>query len=56
MGVHLLVAATCATRVPELSVRLGLSATVYDGALRDALRALPATGAALVQDDEGVAL
>lgn len=56
MGVHLLVAATCAARVPELSVRLGLSATVYDGALRDALRALPAAGAALVQDDEGVAL
>ncbi|MFP5429868.1 MAG: class I SAM-dependent methyltransferase [Gammaproteobacteria bacterium] len=56
MGVHLLVAGTCSARTPDLSALLGLPATVYDGALRDALRALPAAGAALVQDDEGVAL
>lgn len=56
MSVHLLVAASCAGLAPALAGRLGLPAAVFSGDLKQALRALPAEGAALVQDDEGVAL
>lgn len=56
MSVHLLVAESCASLAPELSGRLGLPAAVFSGPLKQALRSLPAEGAVLVQDDEGIAL
>ncbi len=56
MPVHLLVAESCAELAPGLSGRLGMPALVYSGALKPALRSLPAEGAVVVQDAEGVAL
>mgnify|MGYP001765099725 CR=1 FL=1 len=56
MPVYLLVASSCAAQAAVLSQRLGLPATEYDGPLKLALRALPSDGAAVVLDEEGVAL
>lgn len=49
----------CAARAEEgaaLAARLGLPLATWEGALRDTLRALPATGAALVLEPEGLGL
>lgn len=49
----------CAARAAEgeaLAARLGLAPAVYDGALRDTLRALPPEGAALVLEPGGLGL
>lgn len=49
----------CATRAAEaqaLATSLGLAATLYDGAAKAALKALPAEGAALVLEEVGLGL
>jgi 16S rRNA (guanine1516-N2)-methyltransferase len=56
MKVQLLVAEACAGKAQALSERVGPPAVMFSGALKQALRALPAEGAVLVQDEDGLAL